>query len=99
MRSRAIDCQNFANDEQRPRKINSYQTDKKRQYTNESKYKTKKNTMQDSTNNIIRFLTCACTIFPGMKINALLKAFNNNRLTTRNRNINKVKVLYNNSQY
>ena len=42
-----------------------------------------KNTMQESTNNIIRFLTCACTIFPGMKIKALLKTFNSNHLTTK----------------
>ena len=57
-----------------------------------------KNTMQESTYNIIRFLTCACTIFPGMKIKALLKAFNNNHLTTRNKNINKEEVLKN-SEY
>ena len=42
-----------------------------------------KNTMQESTNNIIRFLTFACTIFSGMKIKPLLKTSNSNHLTTK----------------
>ena len=52
-----------------------------------------KNTIKESTNNINRFSTFACTIFSGMKIKPLLKTFNSNHLTTKTKISTKKKYL------
>ena len=58
-----------------------------------------KNTIKESTNNINRFSTFACTIFFWDENQTFIKNIQQQPFNNKNKNINKEEVSYNNSHY